>query len=101
MISKFLSKEKDYRMPSAASTKLRNTFSNTIQVTTALLAHKRMISCLIPDIHSPMSSVCEPLVSRSTWIPSAASRSCAAIAKSPISSANTPKNTDREHAYLG
>ena len=81
IISKFVSKEKI--ILSSISTKLRNTFSNTISSHYRILAQKRMISCLIPDIHSPMSSVCGPLVSRSTWIPSAESRSCASIAKAP------------------
>jgi hypothetical protein len=45
-----------------------------------LIIHNRMISCLTPDIQSPISSVSEPFVSKSTWIARAAGRSWASIA---------------------
>ena len=42
--------------------------------------YSRMINCLIPDIHIPISSVCDPRVSRSTCIANAAGLSPASIA---------------------
>lgn len=38
------------------------------------------MSCLIPDIHNPMSSVPDTRVRMSMWIANAWSRSCASIA---------------------
>jgi len=42
--------------------------------------YTRMINCLTPDIHNPMSSVCDPRVRSSTWRARAAGRSRASIA---------------------
>lgn len=59
-----------------------------------------IINCFKPDIQRPISSVCDPRVKSSTWMASAAGRSCAAMAGVGNDSIRDQADMERGDNYL-